>query len=61
MDIIKEIFMMERITFSLRSRGAIFFRKWEKWTAFISDEVDAAFLLVPVDIKGHLTCEIMNL
>jgi len=38
MDLIKEIFIIENMTFSLRSRGAIFPRKWMTWTVFISEE-----------------------
>lgn len=40
MDIVKEIFVMERMTFSLRSRGTTFLRKWEKWLDYITTEVD---------------------
>ena len=41
-DIIKEIFTMEKMTFSLRTKGENFLRKWEKWTDFISEELHAS-------------------
>ena len=41
MDKVKEMCLMEKMTFSLRFRGATFLRKWEKWTAFIKSNVDA--------------------
>ena len=41
MNKVKEMCLMEKMTFSLPSRGATFSRKWEKWTAFIKTIEDA--------------------